>query len=261
MGWKRIGTVACTESTWQPSRSYRSWVPNVTDSEEFSLTIDRREMPSSAGTTWTIVVAAGTGSRFGGTTPKQFLEIAGKRVVDWSVVAASSVSDGVVVVVPKGSKVNVSAHGLACEVVCVAGGSSRSESVRCGLAAVPAKATVILVHDAARPVASPNLFDRVLQAVGADADAVVPVVDVVDTIRDTAGNPIERAQLQAVQTPQGFSAGALRHAHGASAEATDDATLVRAAGGKTTTVRGERWNIKVTEPDDAVVVAALLEAR
>jgi len=218
-------------------------------------------MPSTVGTTWTIVVAAGRGSRFGGTTPKQFLEIAGKRVVDWSVVAAASVSAGVVVVVPKGSKVNVSAHGLTSEVTMVNGGNTRSESVRNGLAAVPADARIVLVHDAARPVASPELFARVVAAVADGADAAVPVVAVVDTVRDVEGNPIDRSQLQAVQTPQGFAAGALRHAHATGGEATDDATLVRSVGGKTVAVEGERWNIKVTEPDDAVVVAALLDAR
>jgi len=218
-------------------------------------------MPSTVETTWTIVVAAGTGSRFGGSTPKQFLEIAGKRVVDWSVVAAASVSAGVVVVVPQGSRAKVSAHGLDCKVVGVGGGASRSESVRCGLAAVPDSATIVVVHDAARPVASPALFERVVQAVAAGANAVVPVVDVVDTIRDTAGNPIDRSQLQAVQTPQAFSAGALRNAHATGDEATDDATLVRAVGGRIVAVAGERWNIKVTEPDDARVVAALLADR
>ena len=218
-------------------------------------------MPSEAGTTWTIVVAAGSGSRFGGSTPKQFLEVAGKRVVDWSVVAAASVSSGIVVVVPQGSSANVSAHGLVCEVICVNGGATRSDSVRNGLVVVPASVEVVLVHDAARPVASPELFARVVAAVHSGADAVVPVVDVVDTIRDVDGNPIDRTQLQAVQTPQGFSATALRRAHATGAEATDDATLVRAAGGTVVGVEGERWNIKVTEPDDALVVEALLGAR
>jgi len=218
-------------------------------------------MPNETGTIWTIVVAAGSGSRFGGDTPKQFMELAGKRVVDWSVVAASSVSDGIVVVVPAGSRVKISAHGLQSEVKTVTGGATRSESVRKGLHAVPADAHTVLVHDAARPVASGELFSRVVGAVGAGADAVVPVADIVDTIRDTDGNTIDRSRLQAVQTPQGFSAGALRHAHATQAEATDDATLVRAVGGSTVTVPGDRWNIKVTEPADAIVVSALLEQR
>lgn len=218
-------------------------------------------MSANTGSTWTIVVAAGAGTRFGGTTPKQFLEIAGKRVVDWSVVAAASVSDGVVVVTPPRSSVKVSAHGLTSEVLSVPGGASRSESVRRGLEAVPADAAVVLVHDAARPVASPALFAAVVQAVSDGADAVIPVVDVVDTIRSRDGVAVDRASLQAVQTPQGFSARILRHAHSTAGDATDDATLVQAVGGKVVAVPGERWNTKVTEPEDEVVVAALLEAR
>lgn len=215
---------------------------------------------ASNHTIWTIVVAAGSGSRYGGSTPKQFLEVAGKRIVDWSVVAAASVSAGIVVVLPARSTVKVGSQRLGADVISVAGGASRSESVRNGLAAVPATADIVLVHDAARPVASRDLFQRVVAAIDAGADAVVPVVPVVDTIRDAAGNTIDRSQLQAVQTPQGFTAGVLRHAHASRSDATDDATLVRAVGGRTVTVPGERWNLKVTEPGDAVVVSALLEA-
>ena len=218
-------------------------------------------MSLDANTTWTIVVAAGTGTRFGGDTPKQFMELAGKRVVDWSLVAASSVSQGLVVVVPEGSRIKILAHGLTSEVKTVTGGASRSASVRNGLKAVPDTAQIVLVHDAARPVASAELFSRVVAGVVDGADAVVPVAEIVDTVRDTEGNTIDRSRLQAVQTPQGFSAGALRHAHATNSEATDDATLVRAVGGSTVAVRGDRWNIKVTEPADAIVVNALLENR
>lgn len=240
-------------------------VANVTEFDPCpDRSIDRtmaRQASSELATTWTIVVAAGTGTRFGGTVPKQFLEVAGKRVVDWSVVAAASVSGGVVVVMPPTSSIKVSAHGLRCDVRNVAGGASRSESVRKGLDAVPDDASIVLVHDAARPVASRDLFSRVVQAVSDGADAVVPVVEVFDTIRTSEGNPVDRTVLRAVQTPQGFSAGALRHAHATGREATDDATLVQAVGGKTVTVPGERWNVKVTEPSDELVVAALLGAR
>jgi len=218
-------------------------------------------MAPASGSIWTIVVAAGSGSRFGGDTPKQFLEMAGKRVVDWSVVAAASVSQGIVVVLPPRSSVKVAAQRLGCEVTSVNGGASRSESVRNGLAAVPADAGIVLVHDAARPVASPQLFESVVAAIRQGADAAIPVVPVVDTIRTSAGAAVDRSQLQAVQTPQAFTAGVLRHAHSSRSDATDDATLVRAVGGHTVTVPGERWNLKVTEPGDALVVTALLENR
>lgn len=218
-------------------------------------------MPFEAGTTWTIVVAAGSGSRFGGSMPKQFVEVAGRRVVDWSVAAAAAVSAGIVVVVPTGSAIDVLAAEVACQLTSVNGGESRSASVRCGLEAVPASAEIILVHDAARPVASVDLFTRVVDAVKAGADGVVPVVDVVDTIQDVDGSVVDRSRLRAVQTPQGFTAVALRQAHAGGDDATDDATLVRVGGGTVVAVAGERWNIKVTDPDDETVVAALLEAR
>lgn len=218
-------------------------------------------MPSEAGTTWTIVVAAGTGSRFGGTMPKQFIEIAGRRVVDWSVAAAAAVSDGVVVVLPPGCSTVVAGDELPSSIATVEGGATRSDSVRRGLTAVPADAAVVLVHDAARPVATSELFARVIEAIGTGADGAVPVVDVVDTIQDDQGRTIDRSTLHAVQTPQGFAASALRQAHTSGTDATDDATLVRADGGTVVTVPGERWNIKVTEPDDELVVAALLRER
>lgn len=213
---------------------------------------------------WSIVVAAGAGSRFGSETPKQFLSVAGRSVLGWSLQAAASVSDGLVVVLPATGEfsalvtVDTPSHVVP---TLVAGGVSRSESVRNGLAAVPSAAGVILVHDAARPVASAELFTRVVSAVRAGAKAVVPAVAVVDTVRHIDGEPVNREKLQAVQTPQGFDAQALRDAHAAGADASDDATLVAGAGGKVETVAGERWNVKITEPDDLLVVAALLEDR
>ncbi len=218
-------------------------------------------MPSEAGTTWTIVVAAGVGSRFGGSTPKQFVEVAGKRVVDWSMLAAAGVSSGIVVVVPPGTTQTMPPQVMQADVACVTGGATRSDSVRAGLAAVPASAGVIMVHDAARPVASVELFRRVVDTVHAGAAGVVPIVDVIDTVQDLDGNVVDRTRLKAVQTPQGFAAAALRAAHAGGQEATDDASLVRAAGEAIVGIAGERWNIKVTEPEDEVVVAALLGER
>src|SRR5438045_2680957 len=128
-------------------------------------------------TVWAIVVAAGSGNRFGG--PKQFAELEGRRVVDWALVASRSVSDGVVLVVPKD---RVDDEAPAADVV-VAGGATRSESVRAGLAAVPAGAEVVVVHDAARPFAAPALFEAVVAAVRAGADAAVPGVTIADTVK------------------------------------------------------------------------------
>jgi 2-C-methyl-D-erythritol 4-phosphate cytidylyltransferase len=212
---------------------------------------DRSDEPR----TWVIVVAAGSGSRFGGA--KQYAPLAGRRVLDWSVDVARSVADGVVLVVPAEA---AGEPEPAVDAV-VAGGTTRSASVRAGLAAVPAAAEVVLVHDAARPLASHSVFRSVVDAVLAGADAVVPVVAVVDTVTDLHGVPVDRDELRAVQTPQGFAAGALRTVHATGAEATDDATLVVAGGGRLRQVHGERWNLKITERDDLVVAEALLEQR
>ena len=213
------------------------------------------ETPADEREVWVVVVAAGSGSRFGGA--KQYAPLAGQRVVDWSVDVARSVADGVVLVVAPDE---ADRPEPAVDVV-VPGGATRSESVRAGLAVVPTSASVVLVHDGARPLASHALFRSVVDGVLAGADAVVPAVSVVDTITDLHGVPVDRDALRAVQTPQGFDAAALRAVHAGRPEATDDATLVAAAGGRLRTVHGERWNLKITEPDDLVVAEALMEQR
>ena len=111
------------------------------------------------------------------------------------------------------------------------------------------------------PAASHALFRAVVDAVLAGADAVVPVVGVLDTVTDLHGVPLDRDGLRAVQTPQGFEAGALRAVHATRPEATDDASLVVAGGGRLRPVQGERWNLKITEADDLVVVETLMEQR
>lgn len=204
---------------------------------------------------WVIVVAAGSGRRFG--SAKQFADLAGRRVVDWSIDAARSVADGVVLVLPADAAVE---SEPAVEVV-VTGGETRSESVRAGLAVVPLDAEVVLVHDAARPLASHALFRSVTDAVLAGADVVVPVVPVVDSVTDPHGVAVDREALRAVQTPQGFEPSALRRVHASHPDATDDASLVVAAGGRYRPVQGERWNVKVTEPEDLAVAASILEGR
>lgn len=201
---------------------------------------------------WSIVVAAGSGRRYGGA--KQFDRIGDRRVVDYSIAAARTASDGIVVVVPSGEP---RPAGLDADAV-VEGGATRSESVRNGLAAVPDDATIVLVHDAARPAASAALFARVVDAVRDGAAAVVPAIDVADTIRGRDGGVVDRSALVAVQTPQGFDAAALRSAHASGADATDDAGLVEAAGGVVVTVPGERGNVKITEPSDLAAVERAL---
>ena len=193
---------------------------------------------------WTIVVAGGSGQRFGG--PKQFEQLGDRRVLDWCVATATAATDGVVVVLPADDAIRERA---------VAGGATRSESVRAGLAMLPSNATIVCVHDGARPFASSDLFAAVIAAVISGADAAVPGIPVFDTIKQIDGDgaviatPL-RSGLRAIQTPQAFRADVLRRAHSAAAEATDDAALVEADGGRVVVVAGEEDNRKITDPDD-----------
>lgn len=202
---------------------------------------------------WTIVVAGGTGSRMG--RAKQYEQVGSRRVIDHAADVARSVSNGVVVVVPPA---DASSEGG------VAGGATRSESVRAGLAAVPAEATIVCVHDAVRPFASAQLFAAVIRAVRDGADAAVPGIAVTDTIKRidadnvVVGTPA-RATLVAVQTPQAFRASVLRAAHRSGSEATDDAALVELCGGRVVVVPGEVSNRKITHLEDLAWARELAE--
>ncbi len=208
---------------------------------------------------WTIVVAAGSGTRFG--APKQFLDLAGQRVVDRSIETAARHSHGVVVVLPADltNELPMPATTGSVEPRTVTGDISRAGSVRRGLAAVPASADILLIHDGARPLATDLIFESVIQAVVNGADAVAPVVPVTDTIRRRGDGVVDRSELVAVQTPQGFPAQVLRDAHASGAEATDDTTLVEAAGGTVVLVHGDRRNLKITTPLDMDIACALIE--
>lgn len=200
--------------------------------------------PSRVEKVWTIVVAGGSGARFGG--PKQYEVLGDRRIIDHSVEIARRSGDGVVIVVPAADCAREGG---------VAGGTTRSESVRAGLAMVPDDATIVCVHDAARPFATPAMFAAVIAAVQQGADAAIPGVAVADTIKliDDNGvviNTPRRDRVVAVQTPQAFRADVLRAAHASAGEATDDAALVEARGGHVVVVEGDVLNRKITLPDD-----------
>ncbi len=210
------------------------------------------------------MVAGGSGSRFGG--PKQFLLLAGRPVAAWSVAAARTVADGVVLVVPAGADDSDSgAPGpstMGADRV-VVGGSSRAGSVRAGLAAVPEDAAVIVVHDAARPLATPALFAAVVDAVRSDgADGAIPVLPLSDTLKRTSEgrvlSTVDRAGLATTQTPQAFVAARLRAAHRGDGEATDDAGLLELEGATVRTVPGDPRNLKLTRAEDLAVAEALM---
>jgi 2-C-methyl-D-erythritol 4-phosphate cytidylyltransferase len=205
------------------------------------------------GSVWTIVVAAGSASRFG--QPKQYQPLGDRRVLDWSLRSARAVSNGVVLVVPIE---HADDHEPLADHI-VSGDATRSGSVRAGLSAVPDDADTILVHDGARPLAPPELFADVLAEIRSGADAVVPAVAVTDTVRSRTGGVVDRADLVLVQTPQGFRAPALRRAHAdGQRDGTDDASLVEANGGRVVLVTGQPTNIKITYPTDLLVAEALL---
>ncbi len=218
--------------------------------------------------TWGVVVAGGRGTRFGG--PKQFEKLGSRRIVDWSVEAARCTCRGVVLVLPEGDRSGSSAaigpSDAADADFVVEGGGTRSASVRAGLAAVPAEADVIVIHDAARPLASESLFREVISAVtsGDASDGAVPVLPLGDTVKrvedDRVIETLERRGLVVVQTPQAFRSPALRRAHRGEPAATDDASLVEAVGGTVAAVPGDPRNIKVTDRTDLAICRALLSS-
>lgn len=222
---------------------------------------------------WTVLVAAGEGRRFG--APKQLQPLGGRRVIDWAFEAAAEASHGVVAVAAAehipllragaGALAASGSGGVAAgegpQVIVTTGGATRSDSVRAGIAAVSEGADVIIVHDAARPLAGGALFAAVTAAVLGGADGAVPAVAVTDTIRHTDDGALDRARLRAVQTPQAFRADLLRRAHASGGDATDDATILEAAGGTVQLVEGDPDNLKITTPGDLHAAEALLAAR
>ncbi len=216
----------------------------------------------AAGGVWCIVVAGGSGSRFGGL--KQFEYLRDIRVIDRAVTTAAQACEGVVVVLPGEHLDSETAHfqtaAIGSVVNVVAGAATRAGSVRAGLAAVPESARYVLVHDGARPLATSELFGRVIDALREGAEAVVPAVTVADTLRSVGGGSVDRDSVRAVQTPQGFSAAVLREAHSTDGEATDDAGLVEQIGYTVKLVEGERLNLKLTEQLDLILAASMIDS-
>ena len=218
---------------------------------------------------WALVLAAGAGTRFGavaGGASKVMVPVAGRSMLAWSVEAAQAACDGVTLVVASSM---VDQFGAGLDAV-VAGGETRSGSVRAGLETVPEDVDVVVCHDAARPGASAGLFAGVIAAVRDGADAAAPALPVSDTLKrvpewdDSGGvvaETVDRSGLFAVQTPQAFRREALVAAHAGEPEATDDAALVEAAGGTVMAIPGEAAAHKVTTTADLVIVESLLRGR
>jgi 2-C-methyl-D-erythritol 4-phosphate cytidylyltransferase len=213
---------------------------------------------SSPHAAWGIVLAAGSGSRLG--AKKQFLKVGGSRLVDLSVRVTASVCREVVLVLPSG----YSWQGEPVTRV-VAGGKTRIDSARRGLDAVPSSAQIVLIHDAAHPLASKRLLDSLIRAVQqSEVDAVLPALPTKDTVMrvqdDDVVEIVPREGLVWVQMPYAFKTDVLRAAHARGGEATDESVLVQRLGARIKTIPGEASNIHVATRDDLAIVARLLHA-
>jgi 2-C-methyl-D-erythritol 4-phosphate cytidylyltransferase len=222
-----------------------------------------------AGATWALLVAAGTGERLGIDRPKAFAVLGGRPLLAESLERLDRCAwvDAVVVAAPPGweEPVILLAEELATHkvVACVAGGSTRAESVGLALAEVSGDALVVLVHDAARPLLDEAVVERVLGPLTEGYDGAVPALPVPDTLkRVEAGRvvaTVSRDGLVAVQTPQAFQATALRRAFAENLSgATDCASLVERAGGRVAVVDGDRRLVKVTTQADLALVESWL---
>lgn len=208
-----------------------------------------------------IVVAAGSGTRLGAGIPKAFVSVQSWTVLDHALTRVPR--DAHLVVVAPASHLDdassiVARHAETAprpSTAAVPGGATRQLSVAAGLAALPEEVEVVLVHDAARPLVPREVFDRVADAVRATGGGVIPVLQVADTIKRVDGDAVvatvDRADLVAVQTPQGFPRAALDAVYAAAADDhTDDAALFADAGHPVSTVPGDERSFKITTPDD-----------
>ena len=217
---------------------------------------------------WAVLVAAGRGERFGADRPKAFVKL-GERVLlaeSLERLEDSDWIDAIVVVAPEGWEEPsiLLAEELGCSKVSatVAGGATRVESVRVGVAEVPGDAAVILVHDAARPLVTDDVVGRVLAPLGEGWDGAVPALPLADTVKRVENGlvveTIERSGLVGAQTPQAFVASTLRAALAGASGATDCASLVEGRGGRVRVVDGDLRLLKVTSPADLELIEGWL---
>jgi 2-C-methyl-D-erythritol 4-phosphate cytidylyltransferase len=221
-----------------------------------------------------LIVAAGSGERLGAGRPKAWVELGGRAMLGWSLhaLAAERSIDRIVIACPPGmGREAVRAFGVEDGLEVVAGGASRSESVRRALAA--AEGDPVLVHDAARPLLTTALATRVIATLEADpqAAAAIAAAPVTDTIKragregGTVRETLDRGELWAIQTPQVFRRAALEAALDVDAEtlaqATDDAWLVERSGGRVIVVPSPAENLKVTTPLDLRLAELLIAER
>jgi len=201
-----------------------------------------------------IIAAAGSGVRFGADIPKALIQLGNQTLIEHAVAAISPAADQVIVTAPA-AYLNQFQSLLGDSVTVVVGGQTRSESVRAGLAAISSETQYVLIHDAARALASTDLTKRVLSALEKGEVAVIPGLPQIDTIKSVDANGYvtttpNRAELRNIQTPQGFEFSTLKKAHETNGESTDDAALVESAGFKVLVIDGEERALKITTPAD-----------
>lgn len=208
------------------------------------------QLPKSAA----IIAGAGMGHRLGAEIPKALIQIQGITLLERAFISLSKVVDEIVITAPAGYEEQFKAIvGQSAEVV--TGGVLRSDSIRIALKALSPSVESVLIHDAARALASSALAAKVLGELRSGHSAVIPVLKVIDTIKEIDRDGFvratpDRSSLVAAQTPQGFNRQVLERAHSASDDATDDAALVEAIGVKVKTIEGEASAFKITTKED-----------
>ena len=208
------------------------------------------QLPKSAA----IIAGAGMGHRLGAEIPKALIQIQGITLLQRAFISLSKVVDEIVITAPAGYEEQFKAIvGQSAEVI--TGGVLRSDSIRVALKALSPSVESVLIHDAARALASSALAARVLDELRTGQSAVIPVLKVIDTIKEIDRDGFvratpDRSSLVAAQTPQGFNRQVLERAHSASDDATDDAALVEAIGVKVKTIDGEASAFKITTKED-----------
>ena len=214
--------------------------------------------PTSAA----IIAGAGMGHRLGADIPKALIQIDGVTLIERAFAALSPVVDEIVITAPAGYEDQFRAI-VGDSATVITGGVLRSDSVNVALKSLSPSTKYVLVHDAARALATSELAERVLNGLTSGESAVIPALGVVDTIKEVdrdgyVRSTPDRSILRAVQTPQGFSVEVLKRAHAASDDATDDAALVEALGVKVKTIPGEARAMKITNPEDIAMAVTLV---
>ena len=214
--------------------------------------------PTSAA----IIAGAGMGHRLGADIPKALIQIDGVTLIERAFAALSPVVDEIVITAPAGYEDQFRTI-VGDSATVITGGVLRSDSVNLALKSLSPSTKYVLVHDAARALATSELAERVLHGLTSGESAVIPALSVVDTIKEVdrdgyVRSTPDRSILRAVQTPQGFSVDVLKRAHEASEDATDDAALVEALSVKVKTIPGEARAMKITNPEDIAMAVTLV---